>query len=374
MSAGSWTTAGPLPVPAQWQGAFDGGVLLADGRVLVTGGADSNWASVQACQIFDPETGNWTATAQPPTSRSIHSTTVLGDGTVLVAGGSTGPPRFPAPGLATAERFDPDTGNWSTTGSLKFARWNHSATLLEDGQVLVAGGQTERSPRNGTATASAELYHPGDGSWTSIEPMTDPRAGHQAVALHDGRVLVIGGTAEIGSGVYTGLGFCELYDPSTGKWTPTGSLAGPRWNHTATVLADGTVLVTGGGWSGMVGDWVFKKSGDWTAQRYDPAIGEWSMEENLSCARVWHQAVALKSGKVLVIGGGAAPSLGAGFPSTALYDPYERTWAPGPSLADGRWAHLAVGLGDSRVLVAGGIDTDQRDLVATSEIYTEGDR
>ncbi|WP_063043906.1 Kelch repeat-containing protein [Nocardia pseudovaccinii] len=373
---GAWSAAGRLPVAVNLQAPDDNAVVLNDGRVLLVGGTDATFAPVPTCAVFDPVARVWTMTGSLAAPRHTHSTTLLADGTVLAVGGlASGPP-----GLATAERYNPIAGSWSPAGEFAVGRAAHTATRLADGRVLVAGGY---SLRQGTfaSTAEAAIYDPVGDTWTATKPMNEARDTHRAVLLRDGRVLVIGGASAVGAGSYTGLALCEIFDPHTGAWTPTGSMARPRWNNTATVLADGTVLVTGGGWSGMVSGWVYNAHGDWTTERFDPATGRWTRDADLPNARLWHRAVPLHDGRVLVVGGGSAPALAVGYRSCALYDPRTRGWRRAAGLRTGRWAFAAVPLLDGRVLVTGGVDDlDQSkniwNLTDTTELYTppEGTR
>ncbi|MBI4470146.1 MAG: hypothetical protein HY650_12575 [Acidobacteria bacterium] len=138
------------------------------------------------------------------------------------------------PGASRAQAQPP---TWSATGSLGTARVLHTSTLLADGQVLVTGGVVP-----GGATASAELYDPATGQWSATRPLTTPRYNHVAVLLPDGNVLVAGG-----GGGGSSLNSAELYDPATGSWSPTGNLTAAREMATMTLLANGKVLVAGGG-------------------------------------------------------------------------------------------------------------------------------
>ena len=179
--------------------------------------------------------------------------------------------------LAMAQRKNPETvtaNTWSSTGSLSTARWFHTATLLPNGKVLVAGGLND-----GTGPlSSAELYDPAKGSWGTTGSLGTARREHTATLLPNGKVLVVGG--------YNGefLSSAELYDAATGSWSSTGSLGTPRWFHTATLLPNGKVLVVGGG----------NSSGPLSsAELYDPATGSWSNTGSLGTAREQHTATLL---------------------------------------------------------------------------------
>jgi hypothetical protein len=229
--SGSWTITGTLATTRYSHTA----TLLPDGKVLVAGGLNED-EFLTSAELYDPASGTWTAIGRLARGRSSHTATMLPNGKVLVAGGFSD-------GLlqvASAELWDPATGTWTSTGSLPEARVGHTATLLPNGKVLVAGGRG-----NGaflTSLAGAELYDPASGSWTTTGSLGVGRGGHTATLLPDGRVLVAGGDSS-SSGI---LASAELYDPASGAWTATGSLASARVGHTATSLSDGQVLVAGG--------------------------------------------------------------------------------------------------------------------------------
>jgi hypothetical protein len=285
--------------------------LLADGRVLATGGNEPgfNGAPVASAELYDPGTGEWNDTDSMTTARSGHTATLLADGTVLVAG-SWGPDDV-ANADASAELYDPSTGTWSVTGSMIEVRFGHTATLMADGKVLVAGG--------GPSGLTAELYDPVTGTWRATGDMPQAHANHTATLLRDGTVLVVGG--ERMGGPDRDLSpneslrmAADLYDPSTGTWTPAGIMTEPRLYHAATLLPDGRILVTGGG--SLLEDGSLA-----TAEVYDPETGEWSGSGNLVARRSGHSATLLSDGRVLLAGGawGAAPE--EPLPSAEVYDP-----------------------------------------------------
>jgi hypothetical protein len=207
-----------------------------------------------------------------------HTATLLPDGKVLVAGGWGGP--------FSAELYDPVTDTWSRTGSMNNRRGEHAAVQLLDGKVLVMGSTWREGQ------TSAELYDPATGTWTTTGSMNGSHRRHTATLLQDGKVLVVGG--------YTTSTSAELYDPATGTWTTTGSMnVGRECCHTATLLplAGGKVLVAGG----------VPNSGEWAAlsgaELYDPATGAWAAAAPMEIPRVHHTAVLLQDGSVLVAGG-----------------------------------------------------------------------
>lgn len=269
---GSWNVTAPLPERTLGHTA----TLLADGRVLVAGGFGDTGETASAA-LYDPAAGTWTQTAPMSVERDGHAAALLADGRVLVAGGdSRTQAGEPVVRNTSAEIYDPATGTWTVTGSMAVARRDHSATLLPDGKVLVAGGWFP--------TNVAELYDPVTGAWTTTGSTTTRRHRHSAIALDDGRVLVVGGGRTVRG---TPVGVAELYDPSTGVWTRTGWFPRDAAPETATLLPDGKVVAV-------------RAPG---AIVFDPASDRWSATTGIPAALDGFTATALHDGSVLVAGG-----------------------------------------------------------------------
>jgi len=232
---GGWTSANSMHDP-RWIAAA---CLLPNGKALVVGGAlGGSIIGIKGAELFDSISGNWAATGSMTNERCGFTLTLLANGKVLATGGfgTNGP-------VLTAELYDPATGIWTPTGSLNFPRGFHTATLLPTGKVLVAGGAGPSVGNNDPTVASAEIYDPATGSWTTTNPLGQPRESHTATLLANGKVLVAGGMSFF-RGVFPTS--AELFDPATGKWSPTFPLVSGRQDHFASLLPNGKVLIVGG--------------------------------------------------------------------------------------------------------------------------------
>jgi hypothetical protein len=343
-AAGTWSLAPGTLAKAR---AKQAAVLLPNGKVLVAGGFNSTDVTLALTEAFDPATGTWSSAGSLGAARHSTSGVLLPGGRVLVAAGAIGS----SLNTNLAEIYDPALPSWSAAGSLGQARANHVATLLGDGRVLVAGG-TGTVGTNGNSTASAEIYDPVVRVWTTTAPLNQKRNGTTATLLADGRVLVAGG---YGDGQYRANP--EVFDPTTETWTLRGAMAGGRTGTTATLLGDGRVLVAGGGGIGAQ-----------LAEVYDPKSDAWTRASGMAAARDQHTATLLADGRVLVAGGYFDRTR-----SAEIYDPVTNTWAAtGNLVGEGsipgvRRGHTATLLANGKVLVAGG--SDWIHYLGSAEIY-----
>jgi hypothetical protein len=324
--------------------------LLTDGRVLVAGGRHCENGicfPVASAEIYSPTAGTWNSAGNMTVPRVGHTATLLPDGMVLVAGGENSA----GTALASADLYDPAANTWTPTGDMIDARAGHTATLLASGQVLVAGG----------GTVSGELYDPTTGTWSVTGAMAVARSGDTATLLDTGEVLVAGGdTPDFGA-----PSTAELYDPATGTWSMTGSMTTYRAFHTATLLRSGRVLVAGGFIS--VDD---NEDATSTAELYDPASGTWSTTANMLDSRVGHTATLLPTGDVLVIGGANASDV-CSLQSAEQYSPETGSWSRTDSIKVPRSNHTATLLLNGEVLVAAGLDNCFNGFsLASTEVYS----
>jgi hypothetical protein len=302
----------------------------------------------------------WSGAAPLSNGRYDHTATALKDGRVLVTGGYDGG------ALGTARLYDPATNQWSDAAPMHFARHGHAAVLLHSGKVLVAGGYAPSadpaSPASGY-TRTAEIYDPAANTWTQAANMSKGRFQPTMTVLPDGRVLVAGGAGDIvtadGVRAAVPLDSAEIYDPQTDSWSDAPPMAAARTLHTATLLPDGDVLVAGGGGDG---------SGDLrSAELYDPAANSWSPTGPLAEAHDAATATALPGGDVLLAGGDGAD--GHALASAEVYRPESGTWHTVASMPAARESAAAAPLDDGTVLVAGGEDARLGETLAGTERY-----
>ena len=324
---------------------FHTATLLTDGKTLVAGGGVYEpycIAGGDSAELYDAGLGVFTSTGTMTDRRYAQTSTLLQNGEVLITGGFS----FDAtacldngtsPALASAELYDPSTGSFAPTGSMAEERGVHTATLLPDGTVLIAGGGKAGGyypPFAGDGSATAEVYDPATGAFTSTGKMTSARTGQTATLLDNGKVLIVGGLTSV---LANPLTTAELYDPTTGAFTATGQMAVGRAGHTATLLQDGKVLITGG-----LKDQTLAA----TAEIYNPATESFVTTGSMTFARIRHTATLLPGGTVLVVGGGTLIA--------EIYDPSTGSFLLSAVTEFNRSGHSATLLQNGRVIVIGG--------------------
>jgi WD40 repeat protein len=301
--------------------------LLPNGKVLIAGGMQRSEAFSNSAELYDPATGTFAAASSMTTSRAGHTATLLPTGKVLIAGGSN------SEWLSSCELYDPATGRFTPAGNLSIRRGGSTTTLLRNGTVLFTGGF------DGELHSSAEVFDPATATFKPVGKMSAGRSAHTATLLPDGKVLITGGGArrEV-------LASAEVYNPATGAFTPTGNLSVPRHKHAAMLLPDGKVLVLGGS------DNRDSRGQYDSAEIYNPATGAFTATVSMSAARFkFPDAVAtLKSGKVLVAGGGER---------LEIYDATTKGFSLVSGQVDAaRYFSTATLMPDGKVLIAGGYD------------------
>ncbi len=267
--------------------------LLPNGAVLVIGGRDTDGNALATAELFNPADVSFAPTVSMITARESHTATLLSSGKVLITGGDNG-----KVSLATAELFDPNNMSFTPADSMGAPRSFQTATLLKNGKVLLAGGRDAE----GNVLATAELFDPTIGRFTPAGTMQEARESHAATLLSDGSVLITGG-----DNGKVSLATAELFDPTSGKFTPAGAMSEAREFHTATLRSDGTVLVAGGTHFPVLAD---SSSGiavvpgsSATAELFDPASGSFKPAGYMVSARSRHTATLLADRTVVLIGG-----------------------------------------------------------------------
>jgi hypothetical protein len=273
---------------------------------------------------------------QPASTRAYHTATLLQNGNVLIIGGYDKDNNV----LARAEVYDPATKTFSATGSMSVGRVYHTATLLLNGKVLIAGGSSVSDLTTGVPLDSIEIYDPATGVFTpqATTMLTDARFSHSAILLNNGKVLLVGGIGLAGQKLAT----AELYDPAStasNKIAVTGSMTTPRWLNTIATMADGTILVVGGSSGTITGD-VPSATYLASAETYNPVTGLFTAITRYTDA-----------------------------PANTIIDPLSQ-------LVDTRGFHTTTFLADSTLLVAGGYgrlatSTLTGSSLATAEIFNQ---
>jgi hypothetical protein len=314
-------------------------VPLKDGDALVAGG-EADLVTQASAEIYHPTTGRFTATSPMATPRSYVGAARLQDGRVLVVGGLDD-----SVPLGTAEVYDPTPGTWSETAPMLGTGAGLTATLLRNFTVLVTGFQTG---------PAAQVYDPAADTWTATSTPIGVGQFGVAVRLHDGDVLAAAaGTAAAG-----------LYDPASGTWRATGSLNTAREAAEAVLLPSGDVLVAGGRAPGAGPTLA-------SAEVYNPAAGTWQLTPNsMSKPRQWFTLTVLPTGLVLAAGGcGDTCTKADTYATTDVFYTGDGYWFSGAPMTRARHGASGVMLRSGDLLVAGGGASCCR-VVRSAELYT----
>lgn len=335
----TWTDASSMHV-GRWCHTT---TVLQNGMILVAGGNSGN-TMIASAEIYNPNTGIWTTTGSMNSARACHTATLLNDGRVLVAGAGSD---------AQAEIYNPSTGTWTVTGSMHINRSDHAATLLPNGKVLISGGWVL-----GAVTNISEIYDPSTETWTITGSMHTKRSNHTMTLLQNGMILAVGGSDPC---YYSVIASAEIYNPDAGVWTVTGSMHTAHGWHTATLLPNGLVLVAGGLSTYNTGGVLVK-----SAELYDPSVGTWTITGSMNTVRCNHTATLLVNGMVLVAGGSNESWMGAMIGSAEVYNPSTGIWTTTTSMNTVRGWHTATLLSSGAVLMTGGYSGND---LASAEIY-----
>src|ERR1035437_536960 len=336
-------------------------VQLNSGKVLVAGGytcdGSGNCSSLISAEIYDPTAGTFSSAGTMTVARSGHTMTVLGNGTVLIAGGQTCTSATSCSALTSAEIYDPNAGTFVQTGSyMSAARFGASAVLLNSGSVLIAGGFD-----GANLPPAAEIYNPAIGygfTWAGPS-LSVPRYNASAALLNNGKVLVAGGSTCNLPGCPTNA--AEIYDPVANTFSVVaGGMIVARFNHTATLLTNGDVVVAGG-----YSSCASSCSSEASTEFYDPVAGTFTSGQPVATALASHTGTLVPNGNVLLIGGINA---GVTLASDQWYQPTSLT-PPGLSVTVAP-ASLFLMPGQTQPLVATGTFNDGSTQTLQSVIWS----
>ncbi len=334
-STGVWYNTGSLLIPR----AYHKSVELPNGKILVIGGARHIIGIgdfyLSSCEIYDPATGDWALTDSLNTGRYFHTATLLQNGKVLVAGGAFAVGNMFYQ-LKSCELYDPPTGHWSIAASMNVQRSGHTATLLPNGKVLVAGGNYSISSTTDIFLKSCELYDPQTDQWSFTDSMAFPRSQHSASILPNGNVLVVSGHYAIAYPDIIYLRSCEVFDWQTEIWSAIDSLPMPQSGNQSVLLNNGNVLAVGG-------EYNLK-----SCELYNTTDMKWSSTDSLNVGRYRHTVTLLPDSKVLVIGSQGLSR------QCEIYDPMTEKWSLTDSLQYDVNSHSAILLSNGKVLLSGG--------------------
>ena len=332
-------------------------ILLDNGKVLI---ASANYSYATAAEVYDPSTQTFSRTSNDMSAagngRTYGGAVKLQNGKVLFVGGMNY--------TKSAEIYDPATNLFTLANGLASrGRQRFTTTLLNNGQVLITGGYDGTSDN-----ATSELYDPISESFSSTGNMMSKRSDHTATKLNDGTVLIVGG---FGVGGTIGISnTAEIYNPITGTFSrTTGNLNKVRQQHTATLLNNGKVLIVSGVTNSGSGNFTTSD-----AELYDPATKTFTLINMPSGnGRLFHQATLLANGKVLITGG-ATSTYSVTYADGLIFDPITNTfYTEASTMINARRFHTACLLNDGTVLIVGGYypqgATIEQRYTKTAEIF-----
>jgi hypothetical protein len=341
----TWQSVGNLNEPRELHRmiSLDNGSILAIG-----GGSELAGTASATTEIFNTQTNTWSYSALLNTPRRNPEVVKLNNNFLLAIGGSEGTQKV---GTNSVELFNGQF--WQPVASMNIARTNHAATLLQDGRVLVTGGQT--AP--GVYQSTAEIYDPNTNTWMLLPNMNEVRSVHHARLLNDGTVLIIGGGTDTSA-----TNTAEIFDPVTGTFTFVGSMNEARWGFLSTILPDGKVLVAGGRIPISTGPTLFDDeliihSG---TEIYDTNTQTWTSVAPMNIPRSMGypnvNLVTLSDGRIMAAGGRTPPAPYNGVASVEFFDLVTNTWSLGPEMSIGR-SYFPIAVPENLVCGGRGPDT-----------------
>ena len=348
-----WEKQGALITPRCYHTAN----LLSTNKVLIAGGQGGQ----ETCELYDVSTGLFTSTDSMKDARFYHTSVTLADNKVLVIGGMTGLSGT----LHTCEIYNPATETWARTGNMNYHRFYHTSTLLDDGRVLVAGGYgishagllaQNESP---AYLDSCEIYDPGTETWSTTDSLAVARNQHGATLLSGGNVLVAGGMNKSWTYENESLDSVEIFDTGTDTWSEVASMNYKRDNVNVILMPDSKVFVSNGSWGG-------DRSYANTCEVYDPGADTWTQKSNLIYTRHYHLAELMDSNQIIAIGGYDYSSTGGIVGQTEIYNISSNTWSVTDSTEKPVVFHTVTKVDSNNILILGGLNGG---YTANSEIY-----
>ncbi|HHI80871.1 MAG TPA: hypothetical protein ENK02_12960 [Planctomycetes bacterium] len=365
-TGGTWVQRGKLLKVSRAMPAM---APLPGGSVILIGGGSGsllNGSGLSSTEIYDPARQTWRPGPNMASARGLLTATALKNGKILVVGGANS-----AGVLKTCELYDPKTNKFSPTGSLSVPRAGHTASLLPDGRVLITGGLSDISSALkavGSMKKSTEIYDPKTGRFSAGPNMSRERIAHTASLLPNGKILIAGGISLNGFFRLPGMtSRCEIFDPKTNRFSGASSLPFTTAAHSQIRLKSGRILVAGGARSSLL---ITDAKPIKDAARFDPTTGRWTRVGSMAVARTLPSLARLAGGKILVIGGAQGtldkPTATA---RCEVFDPATARFGPATSLGISRAGAPALSLREGQIMVVGGGTGQGSKSIDTGEMY-----